>query len=224
MCIRDRFEAIHGSAPRRAGQNLANPSGLLLGSVMMLVHLGQTDIAERVHNAWLKTLEDGVHTYDIFKDGISTQKVGTKEFAEAVVARIGQVPSKLKVVKYNAAPDLTKNRGTATAKSSKRDLVGVDVFLNWNAGSPNDLGAKLKEVGNSFKLASIGNRGTKVWPEGEKDTFCTDHWRARFIADNGTTAANSEVIDLLQKLQKAGFDFIKTEHLYNFDGKPGFSA
>src|SRR6187399_1970007 len=82
------FEAIHGSAPRRAGQNMANPSGLFLGSIMMLVHLGQTDIAERVHNAWLKTLEDGVHTYDIFKEGVSTEKVGTKEFAQAVVARI----------------------------------------------------------------------------------------------------------------------------------------
>src|SRR5438094_4821170 len=59
------FEAIHGSAPRRAGQNLANPSGLLLGSIMMLVHIGQTNVAERVHNAWLRTIEDGVRTYDI---------------------------------------------------------------------------------------------------------------------------------------------------------------
>ena len=84
------FEAIHGSAPRRAGQNLANPSGLLLGAVMMLVHIGQPDVAERVHNAWLRTIEDGVHTYDIYEEGVSKQKVGTKEFAEAVVARLGQ--------------------------------------------------------------------------------------------------------------------------------------
>ncbi|HVO41288.1 MAG TPA: NADP-dependent isocitrate dehydrogenase, partial [Aggregatilineales bacterium] len=56
------FEAIHGSAPRRAGQNLANPSGLLLGGVMMLVHIGQPDAAERVHNAWLRTIEEGIHT------------------------------------------------------------------------------------------------------------------------------------------------------------------
>ena len=44
------FEAIHGSAPRRANQNLANPSGLLLGAVLMLVHIGQPEVAERVHN------------------------------------------------------------------------------------------------------------------------------------------------------------------------------
>ena len=72
------FEAIHGSAPRRAGQNMANPSGLLLGAVQMLVHIGQAEVAEKVQNAWLKTLEDGVHTYDIFKDGTSREKVGTR--------------------------------------------------------------------------------------------------------------------------------------------------
>src|SRR5580693_929753 len=60
------FEAIHGSAPRRAGQNMANPSGLLQGAVLMLVHIGQIDVAEQVQNAWLRTMEDGVHTYDIF--------------------------------------------------------------------------------------------------------------------------------------------------------------
>jgi len=65
------FEAIHGSAPRRAGQNMANPSGLLLGAVQMLVHINQPDIAARVHNAWLKTIEDGIHTYDIFSEGVS---------------------------------------------------------------------------------------------------------------------------------------------------------
>src|ERR671914_227348 len=96
------FEAIHGSAPRRAGQNLANPSGLFLGAVMMLVHTGQTEAAARAHNAWLRTLEDGVHTYDIYKEGVSKEKVGTREFAEAVVARMGEKPSQLKAVTYKA--------------------------------------------------------------------------------------------------------------------------
>src|SRR5436853_1533143 len=73
------FEAIHGSAPRRAGQNVANPSGLFLGAVMMLVHLGQTDVAERAHNAWLRTMEHGIHTYDIYKEGVSRENVGTRE-------------------------------------------------------------------------------------------------------------------------------------------------
>ncbi|HEV2581823.1 MAG TPA: NADP-dependent isocitrate dehydrogenase, partial [Ktedonobacteraceae bacterium] len=90
------FEAIHGSAPRRAGQNLANPSGLLLGAVMMLVHIDQPDVATRVHNAWLRTIEDGIHTYDIYHDGVSKQKVGTREFTDAVIARMGMAPQQLK--------------------------------------------------------------------------------------------------------------------------------
>src|SRR3977135_3806564 len=87
------FEAIHGSAPRRAGQNLANPSGLLLGSVLMLVHINEPEAAERVHNAWLRTIEDGVHTYDVFTEGVSKLKAGTREFAAAVVERLGQKPN-----------------------------------------------------------------------------------------------------------------------------------
>ncbi len=62
------FEAIHGSAPMIAGQNIANPSGLLQGAILMLTHIGQTGIAQKIQNAWLKTIEDGVHTFDIFKE------------------------------------------------------------------------------------------------------------------------------------------------------------
>src|SRR5947207_1985111 len=104
------FEAIHGSAPRRAGQNLANPSGLLLGAVMMLVHIGQPDVAARVHNAWLRTIEDGVHTYDIYNERVSTQKVGTKQFADAVIARLGQKPETLKAVAYETAHERRVSR------------------------------------------------------------------------------------------------------------------
>src|ERR687895_1275900 len=121
------FEAIHGSAPRRAGQNLANPSGLLLGAVMMLVHIGQTDVAERVHNAWLRTIEDGVHTYDIYAEGASREKVGTKEFADAVVQRIGQQPQTLKPARYKAGSATSVTRDArAVTTGVKKELVGVD--------------------------------------------------------------------------------------------------
>src|SRR6187455_3144097 len=119
------FEAIHGSAPRRAGQNLANPSGLLLGAVMMLVHVGLNEHAERVHNAWLRTIEDGIHTYDIYDEKVSKQKVGTKEFAEAVSERLGQSPQVLKAVAY-AKAEPQKAGGAAASVSTKKDLVGVD--------------------------------------------------------------------------------------------------
>ncbi len=222
------FEAIHGSAPRRAGQNLANPSGLLMGAVMMLVHIGQTAIAERVHNAWLRTLEDGIHTYDIYKDGVSREKVGTKEFAEAVVARVGQVPQTLKSAKYEAADgeavDAT-SKGSSVRTRAKKDLVGVDVFLDWTKGTANELGDSLAKLGGEgIKLEMMSNRGVKVWPGGHAETFCSDHWRCRFLAANdGGFVTHEQIISLLQRAAAAKFDFIKTENLYSFDGEKGYS-
>jgi isocitrate dehydrogenase len=220
------FEAIHGSAPRRAGQNLANPSGLLLGAILMLVHINQPDVAERVHNAWLRTVEDGVHTYDIYAEGVSHQKVGTREFAQAVVERLGQKPQTLKAAAYNAASgdSLTSNVASSRARSVK-ELVGVDVFLDWTAGSADELGEALKNLaGEELRLSMISNRGVKVWPGGLSETFCSDHWRCRFLPQaEGTTIKHDQIVGLLQRVADARFDFIKTEHLYNFDGQRGYS-
>ena len=218
------FEAIHGSAPRRAGQNLANPSGLLLGAVMMLVHVGLTEHAERVHNAWLRTIEDGIHTYDIYDEKVSKQKVGTKEFAEAVVERLGQTPQILKARKYSKGEE-SHVSGTGGGQAPQKELVGVDVFLDWTSGSANDLGDSLSKVnGEGVKLTMISNRGVKVWPGGHKETFCSDHWRCRFLPEGGDgKVAHTQVISLLGRIAGAGYDFIKTEGLYTFDGQRGFS-
>ena len=221
------FEAIHGSAPRRAGQNLANPSGLLLGAVMMLVHIGLTETAERVHNAWLRTIEDGIHTYDIYDDSVSKQKVGTKEFAEAVSQRLGQTPQILKAVKYQKVEGGTPQSlsTAAAAGTTKKELVGVDVFLDWSKGAANDLGEALNTVsGEGLKLTMISNRGVKVWPGGHAETFCSDHWRCRFLPEvEGQGVTHPQLISLLERVATAGYDFIKTENLYNFDGERGFS-
>ena len=220
------FEAIHGSAPRRAGQNLANPSGLFLGAVQMLVHIGQADVAEKVHNAWLKTIEDGVHTYDIFKEGISKEKVGTKEFAAAVVARIGQKPSKLRAVDYSKAPTrpLT-TRPPYVRETSKRELVGVDVFVCWPKGTMEELAKKLEPLaGDGLKLESLSNRGMKVWPGGHKETFTVDSTACRFHLPGGKgSVSHIAVIKLLERITQAGVEFVKTEGLYNFDGQAGFA-
>ncbi len=217
------FEAIHGSAPRRAGQNVANPSGLLQGAIMMLNHIGQTEIAEKVQNAWLKTLEDGIHTYDIFKEGTSKQKLGTKEFANAVIENLGQKPSILKSVSYanNSALNLPKyNRKPA----AKKELVGVDIFVHWNGTNPNELAEKVKKMeSNGIELSMITNRGIKVWPDGFKETFCTDHWRCRFKPTGNSEITKSNIIELLNNAMNENIDSIKTENLYSFDGKAGYS-
>ncbi len=217
------FEAIHGSAPRRAGQNLANPSGLLLGGILMLNHIGQGHIASKVHNAWLKTMEDGIHTYDVFTEGVSKEKVGTKEFAQAVIARLGEKPSQLKVVDYPAESKKIhveiKNRPRFA-----KETIGVDVFINWDGPNPNELGDKLATCNTeALKLVVISNRGVKVYPDGMPETFCTDHWRCRFEQPEGKPVTHQDIIDLLSSVSKAGFDFIKTENLCTFDGKKGYS-
>ncbi len=217
------FEAIHGSAPRRAGQNLANPSGLLQGAILMLNHIGQTEVAEKVQNAWLKTLEDGIHTYDIYKEGISKQKVGTKEFAKAVIENLGEKPSILKSVSYanNSALTLPKYKRKPAAK---KELVGVDLFVHWQGIDPNELAAKIKTIENGgVSLSMITNRGIKVWPDGFKETFCTDHWRCRFKPHEGVQISKANIIELLNNALNKEIDTIKTENLYSFDGKAAYS-
>ncbi len=220
------FEAIHGSAPDIAGQGIANPSGLLLGAVMMLVHIGQGDVAERIHNAWLCTLEQGQHTFDIYTGGQSQRHLTTKEFGRAVVERLGQTPSHFKPVSYaRAAAAAPKTVARIETKPvAKKDLVGVDIFLHWRAGTPQQLGDALNATsGDGLKLIMITNRGVKVWPSGMPETFCTDHWRCRFMAEGDDTITHGHIIRLLERVHAAGFDFIKSENLCNFDGEPGFA-
>ncbi|GCE04149.1 NADP-dependent isocitrate dehydrogenase [Dictyobacter aurantiacus] len=218
------FEAIHGSAPRRAGQNLANPSGLLLAAVMMLVHIDQPEVATRVHNAWLRTMEDGIHTYDIFEEGVSKQKVGTREFAEAVIARLGQEPQTLKAVHYASAPKQeTSEQIERQRVVSKKELVGVDVFLDWAEHDTEKLAALLQQAnGDGLELKLITNRGARVWPHGLPETFTTDHWRSRFLSKG--TINHAQITSLLQRINESGLDFIKIENLYDFDGQPGYSS
>jgi isocitrate dehydrogenase len=217
------FEAIHGSAPDIAGKNIANPSGLLQGAIMMLNHIGQADVAERIQNAWLKTLEDGTHTPDIFKDGTSKQKVGTAEFATAVIANLGQKPSVLKAVTYsdNLAIELPKYKRKEPATKT---LEGVDLFVHWTGSDPNALANKIQPLeSKGIYLSMITNRGIKVWPDGFKETFCTDHWRCRFKAKNGEQMYKTDIIELLEKAIEEDIDTIKTENLYAFDGTAAYS-
>ncbi len=223
------FEAIHGSAPDIAGKGIANPSGLINGAIMMLVHIGQAEVATRIHNAWLKTLEDGVYTGDIAKGGAS---VGTMEFAEAVIERLGQTPENFKPVEYKNVQPTEENDFKLSPMVKERvkldivrELDGVDVFLFNDELTPDELGKKLEEIsGPEFHLAVITNRGVKVYPNGFPETFTTDHWRCRFeIAESQSTLTNQDIIQLLIRVEEAGLECIKTENLYRFNGERVYS-
>ncbi|MFN5335089.1 MAG: NADP-dependent isocitrate dehydrogenase, partial [Bacteroidota bacterium] len=186
-------------------------------------HIGQTDIAEKVQNAWLTTIEEGIHTYDIYKEGISKEKVGTKEFAQAVIGNLGKKPTILKAVSYaNSAPlHLPKyERKPAALKK----LEGVDLFVHWNGTDPNELAKLIKTIENdSIQLTMITNRGIKVWPEGFRETFCTDHWRCRFKPQSAAVMDKLSIIELLQRAHLLSIDVVKTENLYSFDGVSAYS-
>lgn len=76
------FEAVHGSAPDIAGQNVANPTALILSGVLMLRHLGEQEAADRVQQAVEQTIADGIRTRDL--GGTAS----TSEFTDAVIARV----------------------------------------------------------------------------------------------------------------------------------------
>jgi isocitrate dehydrogenase len=217
------FEAIHGSAPRRAGQNVANPSGLLHGAILMLNHLGQYSVAERVHNAWLKTLEDGTHTYDIFTEGLSREQVGTREFADAVIANLGQLPSQLKAVHYRGESKIEVPKYERKAPKTK-ELEGVDLFVHWHGTEADALAPLIQAINREDSaLSMITNRGIKVWPDGFPETFCTDHWRCRFKNPAGGLMPKERIVELLEAAEAHGIDVIKTENLYRFNGTSSYS-
>ncbi|MCB9245338.1 MAG: NADP-dependent isocitrate dehydrogenase [Flavobacteriales bacterium] len=230
------FEAIHGSAPDIAGKGIANPSGLLNAAVMMLQHIGDIEVAQKISNAWLCTLEDGVHTGDIFNPEFSTKRVNTAEFADAVIERLGKLPQKLKPVHFVAAErhafsDLFDPLA-APVEYGDKELVGVDIFLDRNNRDPKSLGDALRNIkGTGLQLKMITNRGVKVYPDGNPETFCTDHWRCRYIAEDIDLSAGviykevakETIIRQLSVLLEQGFDVVKTENLYHFGDKRGFS-
>lgn len=217
------FEAIHGTAPDIAGKDIANPSGLLQAATQMLNYIGCHKEAEAIENAWLRTIEDGVHTRDIYKEGLSKELVGTSGFADAVISRLGKSPSQLRAVDYSKAVNI-QLKPYVRKKTVKKELLGVDLFVDWSKGTPNDLAEELMKLKTDhLSLKIITNRGVKVWPQGMEETFCTNHWRCRFQSDNMEEISSREILDLLTQAWHHPFDVIKTENLYMFDGKPGFS-
>lgn len=216
------FEAIHGSAPDITGKNIANPSGLLRAAIMMLNHLSQADVAENIKNAWSCVIEKGIHTPDIYDANISNEKVGTREFAEAVIAHLGQKPQKLPEASYASDVKLNLPKYTRRKQASKV-LKGVDIFVDWKGNNADELATRLQKLNSDVKLNMITNRGVKVWPEGFSETFCTDHWRCRFEVENGHPAKADSIVRILTDALVEDLDIIKTENLYEFDGQRGYS-
>lgn len=227
------FEAIHGSAPDISGQGIANPSGLLLAAVLMLVHIGQPAVATSIHNAWLTAIEQGMHTVDLHDPSNAHPALSTQAFAEQVIKRLGQTPKQFAAIHYDQAPVAVHASDTAQANPSlvtspairaDKKLVGVDVFVHATDVSAEYLAGQLCALTTpAFTVQMITNRGVKVWPHGFAETFCTDHWRCRFMGPEQQEIAYTDIIELLQALTSRGIDVIKTENLCTFNGQRGYA-
>lgn len=214
------FEAIHGSAPKRANQNVANPTGLILASVMMLSYLDLAEIAASIHNALLTTIEEGVHTRDIARESVTKKIVGTKEFGEAVASNLNKKPHTLKEAVYHKK-QAYKHSPLKSAEKETKTLLGVDLFIEWQ-GTIEALSSQLRKIGGPLPLKIIYNRGVAVYPELMEETLLTDSYRCRFLSETPITHAAIE--QLLKKIGELNLDYTQVQTLASFNGKNCFST
>ena len=223
ICI---FEAVHGTAPDIAGKNIANPTALLLSGLAMLRHLGLMESAAIIENALLYTLEQGVHTGDFGNK--STPSVNTTEFVNAIIGNFGKEP------KQGAKPvlpdmpvtqtifKLEKNPLIMTKEMEEENIVGVDLFIE-SAEQPNDVAQKcLKHTGDLFKLVTISNRGTQVWPTGSVFTNIVNQYRCRFESPANEARTQIDIIELYKRISTE-FKICSTELLNMWGDKKAYS-
>lgn len=214
------FEAVHGSAPKYAGKDVANPTAVALSGVMMLRYLGEMEAAATMENAILFTLEEG---RQVPKDvpGV-TNPVGTLAYTEAVIGNYGRRPSHLaaRETERIQVPSLPKSVISVVPKS--RQTVGCDIFLE-SGESAESLGNFLSATAPQFglKLKMISNRGTQVYPGRGAETDAVDHWRCRHVAD--TFPSNEQLAAYLAAIEASGYRWMHLEKLEEIDGAPGFT-
>ena len=214
------FEAVHGSAPDIAGKNIANPSGLLNAAILMLNHVGQQDAAASIHNAWLKTLEDGLHTADIFNKA-SKRKISTKEFTELVISNLGSKPTHFKVIEKKLSEKI--NVKLKAPQPITREMIGVDIYLMDHKKSAAEIAEILSAGDLNLDLKSIAQRGLLVWPTSEAGEASENMMRLRFIAKKDMRLSTQDVIAILTLIQSNKLEVSSLHNLYNYDGVEGFS-
>ncbi|MFQ3577459.1 MAG: NADP-dependent isocitrate dehydrogenase [Verrucomicrobiia bacterium] len=215
------FEAVHGSAPKYAGQDVANPTAVLLSGVLMLRHLGEIDAARMIENAVFATIEE---KKSVTKDIPGVQNpVGTQAFADAVITNFGRTPTRLEARDYRPLQMPALPQGAVTVRPQSRRTVGCDIFLESELGA-SELGAILEKAAPShgLKLKMISNRGTQVYPDKGAQTDCVDHWRCRHMATE--EFPTPEILGAyLATLEGSGLRWMHIEKLEEIDGKPGFT-
>ena len=214
------FEAVHGSAPDIAGTNIANPSGLLNSAILMLKYLGKHTQANTIYNAWLKTIEDGHHTADIYDKAKSKEKLSTTEFTDAVIANFGKEPTQL--LNKHCSSENKRISITENIKSDEViELIGTDVFLKGEFSSA--LAEKLDALDDAFKLHMVSNRGLLIWPK-NITVSPVDFYRYRFLKkDRVTAVTQDDILRLINKVNELKLEIISIINLSTYNNDLGFS-
>jgi isocitrate dehydrogenase len=215
------FEAVHGSAPKYAGKNVINPTAVVLSSVMMLKYLGEFEAAETVEHAVLSTLQQGHLTGDVvgYDHGMSTS-----EYTKAIISNLGSRVDGYTVRRATPIHIPPAPKDPVTVRPAHREIVGTDIFVE-TGQFPDELGPALEEIseGTPMRLKMISNRGTKVYPEGNKNIDVVDQYRCRFIRrDENSGIAHKTVRDLLARIE-AQYSWCHIELLQHFDDQPSYT-
>ena len=215
------FEAVHGSAPKYAGKDVANTTALILSGAMLLRYLGEAAAAARIETAVAAVYAEGTQVpRDV--PGV-TNPVGTRAFADAVIAKIASLPApQADAMRPLQVPPLRE----ITVPIGDRKTVGLDVFVE-SKRTAADLGAVLSGLagGAGFRLKMISNRGTQVYTVRGTGTDCVDHWRCRFLLQEPVACdvPGASVATLLAAVEAAGLRWMHLEKLQRFDDADGFT-
>ena len=216
------FEAVHGSAPKYAGKNIINPTAVLMSGVMMLRHIGEFEVADKVEHAVCITFEEGKHP---LRDMVGNEgSVTTSAFTDAVIANLGKTsktwtPKPYKSIKL---PHVSNRADFVQAKDTQ--LVGIDLFIE-SPLKPKELGDSLTSlVQNSpMTLKLISNRGVMVYPSVGIMPDTVDVNRCRFmLKQEGSPLSDAQIFDLI-KIIAAQHRWMHVEKLHIYDGKPGYT-
>lgn len=220
------FEAVHGTAPDIAGKNIANPTALLLSGLAMLRHLGYMENAAVIENALLYTLEQGYRTGD-FGDR-SKPALNTTEFAQTIISHFGKKPehgARALLANHPETPavcHLDRNNMMVTRETENETISGVDFFIE-SIEQPDAIAAKCEfHGGTKFKLISISNRGTQVWPSGSRYTNLVNQYNLRFESIQSTSLTQQDIIGLYVSLS-AEYKICSLEVLNSWGGKKAYS-
>jgi len=223
------FEAVHGSAPKYAGKNVINPTALILSSVMMLRHLGEHDVAQRVEDAVNVTLAEGrAVTLDVARQqGDVEQSTSTSGFADAVIGNLGRKPdqSYARERTLPAMPPEPRARWSyaGSDRAIATETIGVDVYIE-SDDAPETLGDHLRTAARAdFRLVAVTSRGTIAWPAGSARVDGVGWWSARFTAATpGATIPDAEILGLLGRIGER-YRWMDVQKLTTFGSDEGFT-